>query len=160
MMSFSVMLSLNECVLSLEIFVFFFKQRTAYELRISDWSSDVCSSDLKRGDTVLVHAAAGGVGSILVPWLKAIGATVIAHAGSAKKAERAGEFGADHALSGSIDGLAAQVRTLTDGEGVAVVFDGVGAASWTESLASVAKRGLLVTYGNASGPVPRSEEHK
>ncbi|HEY9553961.1 quinone oxidoreductase family protein [Allosphingosinicella sp.] len=109
---------------------------------------------VKRGDTVLVHAAAGGVGSILVPWLKAIGATVIAHAGSAKKAERAGEFGADHALSGSIDGLAAQVRTLTDGEGVAVVFDGVGAASWTESLASVAKRGLLVTYGNASGPVP------
>src|SRR3546814_19127803 len=72
---------------------------------------------VKRGDTVLVHAAAGGVGSILVPWLKAIGATVIAHAGSAKKAERAGDLGDDHALSGSIGGVEAQGRTLTDGAG-------------------------------------------
>lgn len=109
---------------------------------------------VKAGDAVLVHAAAGGVGSILVPWLKAIGATVIAHAGSAEKAEMARELGADHALSVSMDTLAAEVRSLTNGEGVAVVFDGVGAASWSASLASVAKRGLLVTYGNASGPVP------
>ncbi|HEV2746802.1 MAG TPA: quinone oxidoreductase [Allosphingosinicella sp.] len=106
------------------------------------------------GHTVLVHAAAGGVGSILVLWLKAAGATVIAHAGSAEKAAAAAGSGADHALSCPLEALAGAVRELTGGKGVEVVFDGVGAASWAASLASVAKRGLLVTYGNASGPVP------
>lgn len=106
------------------------------------------------GQTVLVHAAAGGVGSILVPWLKAIGATVIAHAGSAKKAALAKAEGADHALSCPMESLAAEVRALTDGQGVNVVLDGVGAASWAASLASIAKLGLIVSYGNASGPVP------
>ena len=106
------------------------------------------------GDAVLVHAAAGGVGSILVQWLKAIGATVIAHAGSAEKAERAAALGADHALSCPFDRLAGEVRALTGGKGVAVVLDGVGAASWPASLAATARRGLIVTYGNASGPVP------
>lgn len=106
------------------------------------------------GQTVLVHAAAGGVGSILVPWLKAAGAAVIAHAGSSKKAETALGLGADHALSCPMDALAGEVRALTAGKGVAVVLDGVGAASWDASLGSVARRGLIVTYGNASGPVP------
>ncbi len=106
------------------------------------------------GQTVLVHAAAGGVGSILVQWLKAIGATVVAHAGDSRKAALAKELGADHALCGAMDGLAAEVRALTDGKGVPVVLDGVGAASWKASLGCVARRGLLVTYGNASGPVP------
>ena len=109
---------------------------------------------VERGDAVLVHAAAGGVGSILVPWLKAIGAIVIAHAGSAEKAAMAAELGADHALSGPMEELAAEVRARTGGQGVATVFDGVGAASWTASLGALARRGLLVTYGNASGPVP------
>lgn len=109
---------------------------------------------VEAGQTVLVHAAAGGVGSILVPWLKTIGANVIAHAGSASKAEIACELGADHALSCPMDALAGEVRGLTGGLGVAVVFDGVGAASWQASLASVARRGLVVSYGNASGPVP------
>ena len=109
---------------------------------------------VKASDTVLVHAAAGGVGSILVSWLKAIGATVIAHVGSAEKAAMARDFGDDHTLSGPMHDLVAEVRACTGGQGAAVVFDGVGAASWTASLASVAKRGLLVTYGNASGPVP------
>ena len=109
---------------------------------------------IATGDAVLVHAAAGGVGSILVQWLKAIGATVIAHAGSAEKAERAKALGADHALCGPFDTLAAEVRSLTDGKGVRVVLDGVGAASWAASLAATARRGLIVTYGNASGPVP------
>jgi NADPH2:quinone reductase len=109
---------------------------------------------VERGQTVLVHAAAGGVGSILVPWLKAIGARVIAHAGSPAKAEQARETGADEALSCPMDELAAQVRALTDGKGVPVVLDGVGAASWEASLQSTARRGLFVTYGNASGPVP------
>lgn len=109
---------------------------------------------VKGGDAVLVHAAAGGVGSILVPWLKAIGAIVIAHAGNAEKAAMAAELGADHALSGPMEELAAEVRARTGGQGVATVFDGVGAASWTASLGALARRGLLVTYGNASGPVP------
>lgn len=109
---------------------------------------------VQPGQAVLVHAAAGGVGSILVPWLKAIGATVIAHAGSERKAAIAARLGADHSLSCSMDSLADEVRRLTGGEGVPVVLDGVGAASWSASLASLARRGLLVTYGNASGPVP------
>jgi NADPH2:quinone reductase len=109
---------------------------------------------VEAGQAVLVHAAAGGMGSILVPWLKAIGATVIAHAGDSRKAALARELGADHALCCPMDALAAEVRSLTEGRGVPVVLDGVGAASWKASLASVARRGLLVTYGNASGPVP------
>ena len=106
------------------------------------------------GDHVLVHAAAGGVGSILVPWLKDVGATVIAHAGTAEKAERARSLGADHALCCPMEELGERVKALTDGRGARVILDSVGAASWTASLASIAKRGLLVTFGNASGPVP------
>ena len=106
------------------------------------------------GETVLVHAAAGGVGSILVQWLKAIGAVVIAHAGSPAKAERARALGADHGLDCPLTELAATVRSLTHGRGAAAVLDGVGAASWSASLVSVARRGLIVSYGNASGPVP------
>ena len=109
---------------------------------------------VQAGQTVLVHAAAGGVGSILVQWLSASGVRVIAHAGSPEKAARAKADGADLALSLPFDQLAAAVREATDGRGVDVAFDGVGAASWSASLASVARRGLLVTYGNASGPVP------
>lgn len=109
---------------------------------------------IEAGETVLVHAAAGGVGSILVPWLKSVGAVVIAHAGTSKKAELASELGADHALSCSMEQLAGEVRGLTDGKGVSVVLDGVGSASWAASLGSVARKGLIVTYGNASGPVP------
>ncbi|HEX8217282.1 MAG TPA: quinone oxidoreductase [Allosphingosinicella sp.] len=109
---------------------------------------------VEQGQTVLVHAAAGGVGSLLVPWLKTIGATVIAHAGSPGKAEIAMALGADLTLSCSMDALADEVRGLTGGMGVEVVLDGIGAASWQASLGSVARRGLVVSYGNASGPVP------
>lgn len=109
---------------------------------------------VEAGEPVLVHAAAGGVGSILVPWLKASGAVVIAHAGSSRKAAVAKELGADHALCCPMEELAGEVRSITGGKGVPVVLDGVGAASWQASLASVARRGLLVSFGNASGPVP------
>ena len=109
---------------------------------------------VEAGDAVLVHAAAGGVGSILVQWLAAIGATVIAHAGSSEKAARAADLGATHALSCTMEDLASEVRRLTGGSGARAVLDGVGAASWEASLAAVARRGLIVTYGNASGPVP------
>ena len=108
---------------------------------------------VQAGEWVLVHAAAGGVGSILVPWLKAAGAKVIAHAGSAEKAAIAAELGADHALSCALGELAGKVHDIIRA-GVRVVLDGVGAASWAASLASLAKRGLMVSYGNASGPVP------
>ncbi|PTQ13419.1 quinone oxidoreductase [Sphingomonas oleivorans] len=111
-------------------------------------------SRIQAGQTALVHAATGGVGSILVQWLKHLGVTVIAHAGTAAKAEQAKALGADHALSCPFDDLAATVRELTDGRGVDVVYDGVGAASWQASLGSAATLGLLISYGNASGPVP------
>ncbi|MEA3030906.1 MAG: NADPH:quinone reductase [Sphingomonadales bacterium] len=109
---------------------------------------------VQAGEWVLVHAAAGGVGSILVPWLKAVGAKVIAHAGSPEKAALAAGLGADHALSCPFEALAGKVREITGGAGVRTIFDGVGAASWEASLASLGKRGLMVSYGNASGPVP------
>lgn len=107
--------------------------------------------DLLPGDVALVHAAAGGVGSVLVPWLRDKGVVVIAHSGSPEKAAR---VDADHSLSGPLDDLAAQVRDLTSGKGVAVAYDGVGKDSWAASLASLRRRGLLVSYGNASGAVP------
>ncbi|MBT2243722.1 quinone oxidoreductase [Sphingobium sp. BHU LFT2] len=107
--------------------------------------------DLLPGDVALVHAAAGGVGSVLVPWLRDKGVVVIAHSGSLEKAAR---VDADHSLSGPLDDLAAQVRDLTGGKGVAVAYDGVGKDSWAASLASLRRRGLLVSYGNASGAVP------
>ena len=109
---------------------------------------------IEKGQTALVHAASGGVGSILVQWLKAIGARVIAHAGNDGKAAHARQLGADEALSCPFDALAGEVRSLTGGRGVDVVFDGVGAASWAASLASAGKLGLIVSFGNASGPAP------
>lgn len=108
---------------------------------------------VERSQTILVHAAAGGVGSLLVQWLKALGAIVIAHAGSAEKAARATALGADQALCCPFEALAGEVRARTGGRGVDTAFDGVGQASWEASLASIARRGLLVSYGNASGPV-------
>ncbi|MEO7470379.1 quinone oxidoreductase family protein [Sphingobium limneticum] len=106
---------------------------------------------LKAGQVALVHAAAGGVGSVLVPWLRDKGVIVIAHCGSA---EKAASVLADHSLHGPLDDLAVQVRDLTDGVGVDVVYDGVGKDSWAASLASLKRRGMMVSYGNASGAVP------
>jgi len=108
---------------------------------------------VQQGDWVLAHAAAGGVGSILVPWLTAIGARVIAHAGTDAKAAQAKQAGAEAALSCRFDALAEEVKRITGGAGVRTVFDGVGKASWSASLASLARRGLMVSFGNASGPV-------
>jgi len=121
---------------------------------LTAWALVERCARVQPGQSVLVHAAVGGVGSILVQWLKAIGAHVIAHSGTAEKAEVATRLGADVSLHGSFDTLAAAVRDATDGRGVHAVLDGVGKDSWDASLASVAKRGILVSYGNASGPVP------
>lgn len=110
---------------------------------------------MEAGQSALVHSAAGGVGRLLVQWLTAIGVRVIAHAGSSEKAGIARGLGAEIALHGPFDALAAAVREATGGKGVDVVFDGVGAASWEASLDSLRPRGLMVSYGNASGPVRR-----
>lgn len=108
---------------------------------------------VQPGWTVLVQAAAGGVGLFLVQWLKAIGATVIGTVGSADKAEIARKAGADHVILYREEDPAKRVRAITNGEGVPVVFDGVGHDTWEQSLDSTAFRGLVVSYGNASGPV-------
>ncbi|WP_066797402.1 quinone oxidoreductase family protein [Sphingomonas soli] len=108
---------------------------------------------VQPGWTVLVHAAAGGVGQIAVRWLKAIGARVIATVGSEAKVALAKEAGADHVLVSRGEGVAAFVREVTGGVGVDVVLDGVGKAMWKESVASTKRRGLVVSFGNASGPV-------
>lgn len=108
---------------------------------------------VQAGQTVLVWAAAGGVGHLMVGWLKAIGAVVIGTVGSAAKAEQARAAGADHVLIHKTDDVAARVREITGDAGVPVVFDGVGMATWEVSLAATARRGLIVSYGNAGGPV-------
>ncbi|MDO8900727.1 MAG: quinone oxidoreductase [Phenylobacterium sp.] len=109
---------------------------------------------VQPGQTILVHAAAGGVGSILVQWAKALGAVVIATVGSPDKADRARRLGADHAILYRDQDVAAEVRKITEGAGVPVVYDSVGAATFEASLKSLARRGLMVSYGNASGPAP------
>jgi NADPH:quinone reductase len=108
---------------------------------------------VRKGNTLLVHAAVGGVGSILVQWAKHLGATVIAIVGSNEKAQRARELGADHVLL-SGDDWVAKTKAATGGRGVDVVYDSVGKDTFTGSLDSLRPRGLMVTYGNASGPVP------
>ena len=105
------------------------------------------------GEIALVWAAAGGVGQLLVGWLKHLGAVVIAVVGDDAKAARVRALGADHAVVHRREDVAARVREITGGEGVAVSFDSVGGASWEASLASVRRRGTLVSYGNAGGPV-------
>ena len=107
---------------------------------------------VKAGDPILVHAAAGGVGQILVQWGKALGAEVIATVGSEDKAARAREHGADHVILYRDQDVAAEVRRITGGKGVPVAYDSVGKATFDATLGSLAKRGLFVSFGNASGP--------
>ncbi len=109
---------------------------------------------LAAGDTVLLHAAAGGVGLLVVQWAKLLGIRVIGTVSSAEKAAVASAHGCDHVVIHSREDVAARVRELTDGRGVPVVFDSVGAATHRSSLDSLARRGLLVCFGTASGPIP------
>lgn len=104
----------------------------------------------KAGDIALVHAAAGGVGALLVPWLRDKGVTVIAHSGSAEKAAM---VYADHSLYCYFKELPYKVRELTEGALCHVVYDGVGADSWHASLACLRTRGMMISFGNASGAV-------
>ncbi len=112
---------------------------------------------LKAGEPCLVWAASGGVGTILSQWAHAIGAVVIGCVGSEGKAELARSHGCDHVILYKSEDVAARVREITGGEGVRVSYDGVGKASFEASLKSLGRRGMLVTFGNASGPVPPVE---
>lgn len=108
---------------------------------------------VEAGWPVLVHAAAGGVGLILVQWLKAVGATVIGTVSTEAKEQAARDAGADHVIRYKDEDVAAHVREITDGQGVPVTFDGIGMTTWDVSLKATARRGLIVSYGNAGGPV-------
>ncbi len=108
---------------------------------------------LQAGEWVLVHAAAGGVGLLLVQWLTALGVRVIGTASSAAKLDLARAAGAELALLADAPDLAEQVRAATGGHGVRVAYDGVGADTWKVSLKSTGRRGTIVSFGNASGPV-------
>jgi NADPH:quinone reductase len=108
---------------------------------------------VEAGQDVLVHAAAGGVGLILVQWLKAVGARVIGTVSTEDKAALAREAGADEVVLYTQEDTAKRVRDLTGGEGVRVVYDGVGMDTWEASLDATGRRGLIVSYGNASAPV-------
>ncbi|KFY61803.1 hypothetical protein V496_04861 [Pseudogymnoascus sp. VKM F-4515 (FW-2607)] len=112
------------------------------------------SHPVKKGETILVHAAAGGVGLWLCQLLRAVGAKVIATASTAEKLALAKENGADELVNYKTHDFVAEVQRITNGAGVAAVFDGVGAATFEGSFASVARKGSLVSFGNASGPVP------
>ncbi|MEB8337213.1 quinone oxidoreductase family protein [Streptomyces endophyticus] len=112
---------------------------------------------LKAGDTVLLHAAAGGVGLIFCQWAKLLGIRVIGTVSTEEKAEVARAHGCDEVVLYRREKVADRVRELTDGAGVPVVFDSVGADTYATSLDSLAPRGLLVCFGTSSGPVPPIE---
>ena len=108
---------------------------------------------VKAGETILVHAAAGGVGLILCQWAKALGATVIGTVGSDEKAELARAHGCDHPIVYTRQDFVGEVDRITDGAKVAVVYDGVGKDTFMKSLDCLHRRGMIASFGNASGPV-------
>ena len=108
---------------------------------------------VQPGDVVLWHAAAGGVGLLAVQWLKALGATVIGTVGSDEKAALARAHGCDHVIDYSREDFVARVKELTGGAGVPVVYDSVGKDTFDRSLQCLRPLGLMVSFGNASGPV-------
>ncbi|MEO5808295.1 quinone oxidoreductase [Devosia sp.] len=122
------------------------KGMTAYYLLFKTWP-------LAAGETILYHAAAGGVGLIACQWARALGARVIGTAGSAEKLALAKANGCDEVINYRTEDFAARVRELTDGRGVDVVYDGVGKDTFEKSLDCLRPRGLMVSFGNASGPV-------
>ncbi|MCC6587961.1 MAG: quinone oxidoreductase [Bryobacterales bacterium] len=120
---------------------------TAHYLTHSTWP-------LRMGETCLVHAAAGGTGQLIVQMAKMLGAHVIGTCGTAIKAETARQAGADDVIVYTEQDFAAEVKRITNGKGVDVVYDSVGASTFEKSLDSLRPRGLMVSFGNASGPVP------
>lgn len=122
------------------------KGLTAYYLLFLTWP-------VRAGETILFHAAAGGVGLIACRWAKSLGAKVIGTAGSAEKVELALANGCDHVINYSEENFPERVRELTGGKGVDVVYDGVGQATFEASLDCLRPLGLMVSFGNATGPV-------
>ena len=110
--------------------------------------------EIAPGETVLIHAAAGGIGLIFCQWAKHLGATVIGTVSSDQKAALAEAHGCDHPIVYTREDFVARVRQLTDGAGVPVVYDSVGKETWQGSLDCLAPKGLMVSFGNASGPAP------
>jgi NADPH2:quinone reductase len=110
--------------------------------------------DVKAGDTILIHAAAGGVGSIVCQWARHLGATVIGTVGSEQKAEIARANGCDHPILYTTEDFAVRTRDITDGAGVDVVYDSVGQATFMHSLDCLRPMGMMVSFGQSSGPVP------
>ncbi len=109
---------------------------------------------LKKGDTCLIHAAAGGVGLLLIQMAKMRGATVLGTVSTKEKADKARAAGADEIIFYTEQDFEAEVRRITNGKGVQVVYDSVGASTFDKSINSLAPRGMMVTFGNASGAVP------
>ncbi len=118
----------------------------------ADIPTDIAATLVTKA-TILVHAAAGGVGTFLVQWASAVGATVIALAGSDDKLAMARANGAKHAFNSRENDWVGKVREATGGRGVDVVYDGTGKATFEQSLDCIRPRGLMVSFGNASGPV-------
>ena len=108
---------------------------------------------VKSGETILFHAAAGGVGQILCQWAKSLGCTVIGTVGSDKKIEIAKANGCDHVINYSKENFAEKVKEITNGDGVPVVYDGVGKKTFDGSIECLKIRGTMVSFGNASGPL-------
>lgn len=109
---------------------------------------------VQKGQTILVHAAAGGVGHLMVQWAKRLGAKVIGTVGTPEKAMKAKAWGCDEVIQYQNENIVERVMDITAGQGVPVVYDSVGASTFQASLKCCATRGTLVSYGNASGPVP------
>ena len=109
---------------------------------------------VRKGESVLWHAAAGGVGLIACQWLKSLGVSVIGTAGSDEKVALAKAHGAEHVVNYSKENFVERVKSITGGKGVPVVYDGVGKTTWEGTLECLRPRGLIVSFGNASGPVP------
>ena len=109
---------------------------------------------VQPGDTVLIHAAAGGVGLMACAWAKALGATVIGTVGSAEKASLAAAHGCDHPIIYTAEDFAARVMEITNGTGLPVVYDSIGKDTFDRSLDCLRPRGMMVSFGQASGPVP------
>jgi len=109
---------------------------------------------VQAGDTILIHAAAGGVGLLVCQWAKALGATVIGTVSSDEKAALAKAYGCDHTIIYTRENFTARVREVTNGAGVPVVYDSIGKDTFTGSLDCLRPLGMMVSFGNASGPVP------
>ena len=141
----STLLNIPEGIDPIALAGIFMKGLTAYYLLHKTYA-------VKPGDWLLVHAAAGGMGNVLVPWAKRLGANVIGTVGSEAKAENAKGLGCDHVINYSTEDFAARCRELTNGEGVHVVYESIGKATLAKSLDSLRTLGMCAAYGHASGP--------